>query len=279
MSANSSVLQLTTEDAGLMLAANVHLGTRNLNYQMEEYVYKRNHTTGLHIIDLKKTWEKLLLAARAIVAVKNASDIAVVSTHKNGQRAILKFARATGATPIAGRFTPGTFTNQIQAAFKEPTLLVVNDPQTDHQPVNEAAYANIPVIAFTNTDRHTNFVDIAIPCNTNAPHAVGLIWWMLAREVLRIRGSIRRDQKWDMQVDLFFGRDTETEQQQKETFEKRAEPAEAAGGTDWESRGATGGLEPQSWTERTVPVGKDEDWGGAAPSADWAAGGTAPEWS
>lgn len=49
------------------------------------------------------------------------------------QRAILKFAKYTGATPIAGRFTPGTFTNQIQAAFREPRLLIVSDPRTDHQ--------------------------------------------------------------------------------------------------------------------------------------------------
>lgn len=49
------------------------------------------------------------------------------------QRAILKFAAHTGANSIAGRFTPGTFTNQITRAFKEPRLLVVTDPRTDHQ--------------------------------------------------------------------------------------------------------------------------------------------------
>ena len=49
------------------------------------------------------------------------------------QRAVLKFANYTGAQPVAGRFTPGTFTNQIQAAFKEPRLLVVTDPRADHQ--------------------------------------------------------------------------------------------------------------------------------------------------
>ena len=37
---------------------------------------------------------------------------------------------------MAGRFTPGTFTNQIQAAFKEPRLLVVCDPRTDQQVKN-----------------------------------------------------------------------------------------------------------------------------------------------
>jgi small subunit ribosomal protein SAe len=70
--------------------------------------------TGTHIINLKKTWEKLVFAARAIAAIENPADVCVISARPYGQRAVLKFASATGATPIAGRFTPGTFTNQIQ---------------------------------------------------------------------------------------------------------------------------------------------------------------------
>jgi len=52
-------------------------------------------------------------------------------------------------------------------------------------------------------------VDIAIPCNTKSLHTVGLMWWLLAREVLRLRGSIPRETKWDVVVDLFFYRDPE----------------------------------------------------------------------
>lgn len=65
-------------------------------------------------MNLKKTWEKLLLAARAIAAVEHAAEVFVISSRPYGQRAVLKFAAHTGATPIAGRFTPGAFTNQIQ---------------------------------------------------------------------------------------------------------------------------------------------------------------------
>jgi small subunit ribosomal protein SAe len=88
---------------------------------------------GVHIINLRKTYEKLLLAARIIVSIENPADVCVISARPYGQRAILKYAAHTGATPIAGRFTPGTFTNQIQAAFREPRLLIVCDPRIDHQ--------------------------------------------------------------------------------------------------------------------------------------------------
>lgn len=88
---------------------------------------------GIFIINLGKTWEKLQLAARVIVAIENPHDIIVQSARPYGQRAVLKFAQYTGAHPIAGRHTPGTFTNQLQTSFSEPRLLILTDPRTDHQ--------------------------------------------------------------------------------------------------------------------------------------------------
>ena len=40
-------------------------------------------------------------------------------------------------------------------------------------------------------------------------HSVGLMWWMLAREVLRMRGTISREHPWEVMPDLYFYRDPE----------------------------------------------------------------------
>jgi small subunit ribosomal protein SAe len=243
----------------------VHIGTSNCSYKMKEYIWTRR-TDGLHLMNLGKTWEKLVLAARIIVAIENPADVLCISARPYGQRAVLKFSQYTGAQCIAGRFTPGTFTNQITKQFKEPRLLIVTDPRVDAQAIKEASYVNIPVIAFCDSDANLEYVDCAIPGNNKAKLSIGLLYWMLAREVLRMRGTIDRD-TWDVPVDLFFYREPEELEKTEEvvhpiSFHDTPAPEQPFNSSvqNWEQ--AAG----QTWGESAVV---SSGWGEDNVQSDW----------
>lgn len=232
VASGSKVLNITESDVQKLLASHVHLGTKNCTSAMSKYVSGRTKD-GVHIVDLHATWEKLMLAARVLVAIENPQDITVCSTRLFGQRAIYKFSQNIGCNLSSGRFIPGTFTNQIQAKFQQPRVLIVTDPRTDHQALAEARLSNIPVIAFCDTDAPLQYVDIAIPCNNRGKNAIAMMYWLLTREVLRMRGDIPRGTEWETKVDLFIYRDPEEALKAEEA--KAAAAATKEEGLAWEA--------------------------------------------
>ncbi len=210
-----------------------------------------------------------------IVTIENPADVSVIAARPYGQRATLKYCAYTGAQAMAGRFTPGSFTNYMVKNYREPRLIVVTDPRTDSQAVNESSYVGIPTIAFCDTDSPLVHIDCAIPSNNKGKLSIALLYHMLARDVLRLRGSISAVQPWDVVMDLFLYRDVEELEDLEAQQAAAGAPAESWGGAE-AAPVAPAAAQAATGDWGAAPA-DGQDWG-AAPAAgdDWGAGSAAP---
>jgi len=174
-----------------LLSAGVHIGTRMRTKDMEQFIY-RVRADGLFVLDVKKTDERIRVAAKFLARFE-PSKIVAVAGRLYGQSPVEKFCEVVGATPIVGRFIPGMLSNPLYPNRLEPSVIILSDPKADVQAVKEAASIGIPVVALCSTDNDFSFVDLVIPTNNKGRRALAVIYWLLARQILRERGEIPPD--------------------------------------------------------------------------------------
>jgi small subunit ribosomal protein S2 len=185
-------MEETTEYKSLIpvdeyLAAGVHIGTQQKTEDMKRFVY-RVRADGLYVLDVKATDERIKIAAN-FLSKFDPARILVVSARQYGQFPATMFAKVTGAKSVVGRFIPGTLTNPEYRDFVEPDVVVVTDPIGDSQAVKEAVDVGVPVIAMCDTNNMTTHIDIVIPTNNKGRKALALIYWLLAKEITKLRGQ------------------------------------------------------------------------------------------
>lgn len=149
-------------------------------------------------------------------------------------------------------------------------MIIVTDPRTDAQAIKESSYVNIPVIALTDLDSPSEFVDVAIPTNNKGKHAIGLIWYLISREVLRLRGSLSREEPWSVMPDLYFYRDPEEAEPTAQAPEEQAEEEQTEESQDWAAQQTAEG----DWA---AEANEAADWAAAPEAAPEAAAAPAEE--
>ena len=188
-------------DEDTFLTCGVHIGTKQKSRDMEPYVHKVRED-GLRILNVNLTSEKIVEAAN-FLKEQEPKDVLVVSARQYGWKPAKKFANTCGFRCIAGRFTPGRLTNPEMRTFIEPKIIILTDPAADAQAFREAINIKIPVIAMCDSNNLTNNVDLIIPGNNKGRRSLALIYWLLSREILRIRGELGTEEDLEETIDDF----------------------------------------------------------------------------
>lgn len=183
------------------MTSGVHIGTRQKTADIKEFIYKVRND-GLYIIDVKKTDERIKSSAK-FLAKYDPAKVLAVSVRQYGQKPVRKLGEVTGIQVLDGRFQPGTLTNPNAKTFLEPEIILLTDPLADIQALHEAKNIGIPVLALCDTNNETKYIDYVIPTNNKGRRALALIYWLLARAILREQGKIKADEEFQATVEDF----------------------------------------------------------------------------
>ena len=194
-----------------LLSAGIHIGTRMKTLDMEPFIY-RVRPDGLFVLDVKKTDDRIRVTAKFLSRYEHAK-VAIAATRLYAQEPIKKFCQLTGATPLIGRFIPGQLSNPQYPGRIDPEVIVVSDPRADAQAVKEASKVGIPIVALCSTDNEFAGVDLVIPTNNKGRRALAVIFWLLARQVLRERGDLGPDKDPPATNDDFEAKVTREEEE------------------------------------------------------------------
>jgi small subunit ribosomal protein S2 len=184
-----------------LLSAGIHIGTRMKTKDMDPFIY-RVRPDGLFVLDVKKTDERIRVAAKFLARFE-PSKIVAVGARLYGREPVRKFSEVTGAMPIIGRFIPGMLSNPLYSGRIEPSVVIVSDPKADAQAVKEAGAIGVPVMALCSTDNEFAGVDFVIPTNNKGRRALAVVYWLLARQILRERGALPPDGSPTLSIDDF----------------------------------------------------------------------------
>jgi small subunit ribosomal protein S2 len=199
--------EIAQDDSNLMvsletyLKAGLHIGTKFRTKFMEKFIYKVR-SDGLTVLNVQAIDERIKVAAE-FIAKYSPDDIVLVGKRENSWRAIKLFAKVTGATAYAGRYHPGILTNPNLEDFREAKLVISADPWPDKDAIRDAAKVGTVTVALCDTNNDTTYIDLAIPCNNKGKKSLGLVFWILAREYMKIRHPEAPEMQYDL--DYFTG--------------------------------------------------------------------------
>lgn len=187
----------------IYLKSGVHIGTKFKTKAMEKFIYK-TRPDGLSVLNLQKIDERLRIGAK-FLAQFEPEDILVICRRENGWKGARAFSKTTGVDVFVKRYPPGILTNIELETFIEKKILLIADEWADRNAVKDASKMAIPIIALCDTNNNTNNIELAIPCNNKGQKSLGLVFYILAREFLKIKGKLKDEKDMPLKLIEFTG--------------------------------------------------------------------------
>lgn len=201
------------------LESGVHIGSRFKTGDMRKFIYKCR-SDGLCVLDIASLNDRILVTAKFLSRYEPAK-VLIVAGRNYAQKPAKKLAEMIGAKYIIGRFVPGTLTNPHNENFIEPAVVFAADPPVDGQAIRESIKARIPVVSLCDTSNLLKNVDLVIPCNNKGKKALALVYWLLAREILKERGIIKSDAEFTPTIEDFESKAERDERELMKIEEKK----------------------------------------------------------
>jgi len=207
----------------LYLSCGIHIGTKLLTGDARRFIYRQTNY-GLYVIDLTQTDERLKIAARFLSKyVEEGSDrVIVTSVRRYGKEPVKKFCEVLGCRAITSRFIPGSLTNPIIDTYiKDASVVLIVDPHADKVVLREAKLARIPLVSLFDTDDTLTGIDLAIPANNRGKKALGLAFWLLARQIMLELGKISSEDEFRYTLDDFTSKIVPVYRQEQQSQTRR----------------------------------------------------------
>lgn len=183
------------------LKSGIHIGTKFRTKYMEQFIYK-TRPDGLSVLNLQKIDERIKVAA-SFLTQYDVKDILVVCRRENGWKAVELFGKLTGIRVFAGRYPPGILTNSNLEIYTEAKVVLVVDAWPDRNAVLDAVKVGIPVVALCDTNNQSNFIDLVVPCNNKGKKSLGLLFYILTKEFLILKGKLKEGEELKEKLEDF----------------------------------------------------------------------------
>ena len=178
------------------LKSGIHIGTKFRTKYMEQFIYK-TRPDGLSVLNLQKIDERIRIAASFLIQY-NTEDILIVGRRENSWKAVELMGKYTNVRVFAGRYPPGVLTNPKLENYTEAKIVLVVDALPDRNVVQDSVKVGIPVIALCDTNNLSNFIDLVVPCNNKGKKSLGLLFYILTKEFLTLKGKAKEAEELKM---------------------------------------------------------------------------------